>query len=182
MLRKTDIGVQIVGNFLTDSVGTYPVCQDLADRLKQTGWRVITTSRKLNRLARLKDMVATVYRKRKQYEVAQVDVYSGLAFFWAEAVCYGRLTQDIEKRNNVGVIFKRAEGVGSISRIEGLESLLAHYGEHMAHIDLVPIGQPRRDYRQVVEGDGWVVVRHPDLETTIEMTNRVATDLRMYAS
>lgn len=109
---------------------------------------------------------------------ADMDVFTG----WAEAVCYGRLTQDTEKRNNVGVIFKRAEGVGHISRVEGLESLLAHFGEHIVHIDLVPVGQPRRDYRQVVEGDGWVVVRHPDLETTIELTNRVATDLQIYAS
>ena len=109
---------------------------------------------------------------------ADMDVFLG----WAEAVCYGRLTQDTEKRYNVGVVFKRAEGIGRISRIDGLQSLFSHFGEHIAHIDLVQIGQPRRDYRRVVEGDGWVVVRHPDLETTIEMTDHVATDLQMFAS
>ena len=100
---------------------------------------------------------------------------------WAEAICQGRLSQDIEKRYNVGVIFKRAEGVGRIQRIEGLQSILAHHGEHIAHIDLVEVGQPRRDYRKVVEGDGWLVVRHPDLQTTIDLTDDVATNLRMYA-
>ena len=78
-------------------------------------------------------------------------------------------------------VIKRAEGVGRIQRVEGLQSLFAHYDEHIAHIDLVPVGQPRRDYRKVVEGDGWIVVRHPDLETTLEISDHVATDLRMYA-
>ena len=109
---------------------------------------------------------------------ADIDLFTG----WAEAVCHGRLSQDTEKRFNVGVIFKRAEGVGRIERVEGLQSLFAHHHEHIAHIDLVPVGQPRRDYRKVVEGDGWVVVRHPNLERTIEMADSVASDLRMYAS
>jgi hypothetical protein len=107
-----------------------------------------------------------------------MDLFKG----WAEAVCYGSLSQDTEKRFNVGVIFKRAEGVGTIERVEGLQSLFQRYHEHIAHIDLVRVGQPRRDYRKVVEGDGWVVVRHPNLETTLEMTDHVATDLRMFAS
>ena len=79
------------------------------------------------------------------------------------------------------MIFKRAEGVGRIDRVEGLQSLFAHHHEHIAHIDLVPVGQPRRDYRKVVEGDGWIVVRHPDLERTVDITDHVATDLRMFA-
>ena len=109
---------------------------------------------------------------------ADIDLFAG----WAEAVCYGRLSQSIEKRYNVGIIFKRAEGVGRIARIEGLDRVLSRYGEHIVHVDLVPIGQPRRDYRKVVEGDGWVVVRHPDLETTVEISDRVANDVRMFAS
>lgn len=109
---------------------------------------------------------------------ADCDLFTG----WAEVVCHGRLSQRIEKRWNVGVVFKRAQGEGRISRIEGLESLMARFGEHVVHVDLLPIGHPRRDYRQVVEGDGWVVVRHPDLQTTIDMADAVACDLRMYAA
>jgi len=108
---------------------------------------------------------------------ADIDVFRG----WASAVCHGHFGQAVEKRYNVAVVFKRAEGAGRIQRIEGLEGLLARYGGHFAHIDLVPVGEPRRDYRQVVEGDGWLVVRHPDLDTTIEIADRVAVDLRMIA-
>lgn len=100
---------------------------------------------------------------------------------WAEAVCHGKISQDTEKRFNVGVVFKRAEGQGVIQRIEGLPNLFAKYGDHIAHVDLNRVGQPRRDYRKVVEGDGWIVVRHPDLDRTIDMANHIATDLRMFA-
>jgi hypothetical protein len=108
---------------------------------------------------------------------ADADLFVG----WASAVCYGNLGQAADKRFNVGVVFKRAEGTGTIRRIEGLDRILSHFGEHVVHVDLVPVGSPRRDYRQVVEGDGWIVVRHPDLGTLIDMSNHVATDLRMYA-
>jgi len=37
-------------------------------------------------MARLADMVTTVWRRRADYDVAVVDVYSGAAFVWAEAV------------------------------------------------------------------------------------------------
>ena len=105
------------------------------------------------------------------------DLFTG----WAEAICQGRVSQDLSKRYNVGVVFKRAEGVGRIQRIEGLESIMARYGEHIVLCDLNRVGQPRRDFRQVVEGDGWIAARHPDLDTTIEITDRIATDLRMFA-
>lgn len=107
-----------------------------------------------------------------------VDLFVG----WAEAVCYGSLSQDTSKKHNASIIFKRAEGGGkTITRIEGLESLLSSFGEHAAAIELPRIGEPRKDWRKIVSGDGWIVVRHPDLETTLEMSNRFATDLRLFA-
>ena len=105
----------------------------------------------------------------------------GIGSLASDMVPPATLGQTIDKRWNVGVVFKRAEGAGTIRRIEGLDGLLARYGEHIVHVDLVPVGSPRRDYRQVVEGDGWIVVRHPDLETVVDMSNHVATDLRMVA-
>ncbi len=81
-------GILIVGNFLSHSEGTRSVCEDLAVRLAAHGrFRVLTASDKPGRLARLFDMLATVWRRRRDYEVAQVDVYSGPAFILAECVC-----------------------------------------------------------------------------------------------
>lgn len=64
------------------------MCEDLSERLAAHGWAVLTASSKPGRVPRLLDMVATVWRKRDEYAVAQVDVYSGPAFLWAEAACW----------------------------------------------------------------------------------------------
>ncbi len=109
---------------------------------------------------------------------ANADMFSG----WAEAVCYGRLSQHIERPYNSCLIFLRAHGDGTIQRVEGLEHMMSHHGESIVHIDLVPVGSPKQDWRKVVTGDGWIVVRHPDLKTTIEMSDEIATHVRMFAA
>ena len=48
---------------------------------------------------------------------------------WAEAVVHGRLSSPLERRFNSGCVFKRARGVGRITHVEGLDRLLAEYGE-----------------------------------------------------
>jgi len=101
---------------------------------------------------------------------------------WAEAVVHGRLSRQLERRFNAGCVFKRAHGVGRISHIEGLEELLAKYGEHVMAVDLLPIGAPRRDWRATLISDGIIVVRHPELQQVIDMTERFASDLQLYAS
>jgi biotin carboxylase len=106
-----------------------------------------------------------------------IDLFKG----WAEAAVRGRFTQPVERRHNAVVIFKRAQGHGHIRRIAGLERLLSHYGEHVACIDLLPIGSPRRNWRQTLISDGYVVVRHPDLETALDIADAVGTDLQLYA-
>ncbi|MGQ9525961.1 MAG: glycosyltransferase family 4 protein [Armatimonadota bacterium] len=78
----------LIGNHLSGAGLTRNVCEELADRLEARGWHVIRTSTKRNRLARLADIVATVIRKRAEYAAAQVDVFSGPAFLWAEAACF----------------------------------------------------------------------------------------------
>ena len=79
--------VLIVGNFLSSSGWTVTVCEELAERLGGAGWEILTTSDKPARVRRLADMVATVVSRRRGYDLATVDVFSGLAFSWAETVC-----------------------------------------------------------------------------------------------
>ena len=51
-----------------------------------------------------------------------------------------------------------------------------------AVVDLLPVGTPRRDWRSTVTGDGMIVVRHPELQQVIEMTEAFAGDFQMFAS
>lgn len=78
--------VLIAGAFLSESTGIRFVCEDLAAGLGARGWSVTTTSGIKARSLRLADMLATVWFRRHRYAVAQIDVYSGAAFMWAEAV------------------------------------------------------------------------------------------------
>lgn len=80
--------VLLIGNFLSESVGTRSVVEDLALRLEVANWRVIRTSSRPSRVARLIDMTTTVWRARRNYKVAHVDVFSGPAFVWAEVASW----------------------------------------------------------------------------------------------
>jgi len=100
---------------------------------------------------------------------------------WAQAITLGRIAHPVQRRYNAGGIFKRAQGSGRITRYEGLDKLLAAYGEHVVSVDLLPIGAPRRDWRAVILSDGMVIVRHPELSKTLEMTERFAAELNLHA-
>lgn len=108
---------------------------------------------------------------------SDIDLFTG----YAEAEVLGKFTQPVERKYNAVNVFKRAEGKGRIQRIEGLDRIKQLFGPYIAHIDLLPIGAPRRDWVQTLVSDGYVVLRHPDLPTLMKMADVVATDLRLYA-
>jgi len=108
---------------------------------------------------------------------SDIDLFSG----WAEAVLHGRFSHKLERKYNSAIIFKRAQGTGNIRRIEGLERLQARFGPHIAAVELLPIGAPRRNWILTLVSDGFLVVRHPDLQTTLDMADAVGTDLHLYA-
>jgi biotin carboxylase len=101
---------------------------------------------------------------------------------WAEAVTHGRISQPVVRRYNAASIFKRAAGAGRITHYEGLDALMAEYGEHVVALELLPPGAPRRDWRATLIADGMVIVRHPELPQAMEMARRFAADLRLYAA
>jgi hypothetical protein len=100
---------------------------------------------------------------------------------WAEATVNGRITQRWERKYNAGNIFKRARGEGRIQRIEGLDRVLREFGEHIVDVDLLPVGAPRRNWKQTLVSDGTIVARHPHLGTLIEILDRIGTDVQMVA-
>ncbi len=106
-----------------------------------------------------------------------IDVFRG----WAEAVVHGRWSQPLERKYNSAVIFKRAQGQGRIQRIEGLDSLLEHYGDWIVNVNLLPLGAPRRNWKATLISDGYVILRHPSLGACLEMADRVGTHLRLMA-
>ena len=100
---------------------------------------------------------------------------------WAEAVTQGGISQPIERRYNAASIFKRAKGDGRITHYEGLDALLGEYQEHVAAVELLPVGAPRRDWRATTISDGLVIIRHRELAAATEIAERFAADLHLYA-
>lgn len=80
------LGLLYVSNFLPGQNPSYS--EALAGRLEHRGWRVTRTSNRAARGARLADMLGTAWTRRRHYDVGVVDVFSGPAFAWAEAVCF----------------------------------------------------------------------------------------------
>ena len=105
------------------------------------------------------------------------DIYTG----WAQAVTRGEFNQTAHRRYNAAAIFKRARGQGHICAIHGLGGLRHRYGEHIVVEDLLPIGAPRRNWRQTLLSDGYLIVRHPELAPTLEIADAVGTDLQIDA-
>lgn len=80
--------VLIVANFLSANGLNRGYAEELADRLDARGHHVVRTSSHVGRGRRLLDMLATTWRRRRDYEVALIDVFSGPSFVWAEAVAF----------------------------------------------------------------------------------------------
>jgi hypothetical protein len=58
---------------------------------------------------------------------------------------------------------------------------MAELAEHVVVVDLLPLGAPRRNWKQTLVSDGMIIVRHPDLDRTLEIADRFGTELQMYA-
>lgn len=100
---------------------------------------------------------------------------------WADAVTRGT-TEPLTKKYNALTLFKRAQGIGRITRIEGLEQLVRDYREHLCVVDLLPVGARRRDWRATLLSDGMIIARHPDLDALTAMADRIGRELQIYAS
>ena len=100
---------------------------------------------------------------------------------WANAITLGRINAGIKPKYNVANIYKRARGLGRIVAIEGVEKLQSEFGQHVVWNTLQPVGSRRRDWRKTLVSDGFIMLRHPDLEATMEMADRVGSELHLIA-
>lgn len=108
---------------------------------------------------------------------SDVDLFTG----WAEAEVHGTFSVPIERRYNCACITKRAQGQGRIRAIEGLDRVRDRCGDAIVAVDLIPVGEPRRDWKATLLSDGHVTLRHPDWQETMAMADFVGEHLRLYA-
>ena len=76
-----------------------------------------------------------------------------------------RTWQFPERRYAAGTIFLRAKGGGDTVRsVEGIDAMRQRLGEALVDMKLPQPGQPRSQH---YEGDGWVLVNHPETKGVI---------------
>ncbi|MBP1641612.1 MAG: hypothetical protein H6Q03_281 [Acidobacteria bacterium] len=105
------------------------------------------------------------------------DTYVG----WAEAAVRGHVDRIFERKWNVAVTFKRAQGEGRIKRIAGLDRLRAELGPLLVEESLTPVGHPRRNWKTTLVGDGYLIVRHPELKPLLDIADRIAREVQLFA-
>jgi biotin carboxylase len=100
---------------------------------------------------------------------------------WARVAVDGRFGESLARPWNAAIVFKRARGEGHIRGVEGLEPFVARYRPWLARVDLLPVGAPRRNWKQTFLADGNLVIRHPDPDACLAMAQEAAASIQMYA-
>jgi biotin carboxylase len=115
--------------------------------------------------------------------VDQMNFTSDIDLFreWARASCWGAFEAKTPRKYNVACIFKRARGQGRIQKIEGLDAFMERYGLGVVRNALLPVGTRRRDWKQTLLSDGYVILRNPDWDMTLEMARAFASGVQLYA-
>jgi hypothetical protein len=80
---------------------------------------------------------------------------------WARAVIDNDFDGPFERKYSVGCAFLRGVGRGRVLKVEGVDRAQELVGRHVVEARLPQPGTPRSDS---YEGDGHVIVRHPDVE------------------
>ncbi len=80
---------------------------------------------------------------------------------WARAVVDDAFDGPYERRYAVGCAFLRGPGRGRVLRVFGAERVNELVGKHLVEARLPTPGAPKSDS---YEGDGYVILRHPDTE------------------
>jgi biotin carboxylase len=106
-----------------------------------------------------------------------IDIYRE----WARAVCWHSFEAEPQRKYHVCAVFKRAQGQGRITHIEGLDRVRQRCGPGLVVTDLLPIGHPRRNWKATLLGDGYVMMRSVDYRDVFEMRDVAVNQLRMYA-
>ena len=106
-----------------------------------------------------------------------IDIYRE----WARAVCWHSFEAVPLRKYHVCSVFKRAQGQGRITRIDGLDRVRQRCGPGLVVTDLLPIGHPRRNWKATLLGDGYVMMRSVDYRDVCEMRDVAVNELRMYA-
>jgi hypothetical protein len=62
----------------------------------------------------------------------------------------------------------------------GVPEFMRAYNEHVVEQRLLPVGAQRRNWKQTLVSDGYILLRHPYWATACELANIAATEVNLY--
>ena len=95
---------------------------------------------------------------------------------WAKLMVHG--TWDFpERRFGAGTVFLRAKGGGErVRAVHGVESMRQKLGQSLVEVKMPEPGQPRSSH---YEGDGFVLVHHPETKGVVQALRTVLDTVRI---
>ena len=94
---------------------------------------------------------------------------------WSELMIHERFEIPARKFA-VGAAYLRGMGQGSVARVHGLQEIAHSFGEHVVEAKIPQLGQsPSGGY----EGDGYVVVRHPETQAVEKMLRQIINSVQV---
>ncbi|MBC7840916.1 MAG: ATP-grasp domain-containing protein [Gemmatimonadaceae bacterium] len=88
---------------------------------------------------------------------------------WANLMVYGEFTPP-ERKYAVGAAFLRGQGSGVVRHVRGIDRVHEELGTLVCDVKLPEIGQPPA---ATYEGDGFIILRHPDTAVVERAIRRV---------
>jgi predicted ATP-grasp superfamily ATP-dependent carboligase len=95
---------------------------------------------------------------------------------WARAVTDNAFDGPYERKYAVGCAYLRGMGHGRVQRVVGVKEADAKVGSIAVKTRLPRIGQPKSDH---YEGEGYVIVRHPDTEVVKAAVKTIVETIRI---
>ncbi|MFU8803772.1 MAG: hypothetical protein ACNA8W_08195, partial [Bradymonadaceae bacterium] len=95
---------------------------------------------------------------------------------WARAVVDDAYDGPYERKYSVAVAFLRGPGQGRISRVTGVANANDQVGSLVVEARLPRIGAPKADS---YEGDGYVILRHPNVDVVTKAVKAVIDNIRV---
>ncbi|MEX1025410.1 MAG: hypothetical protein WD226_10065 [Planctomycetota bacterium] len=95
---------------------------------------------------------------------------------WAEIGVFERFDPP-ERRFATGAAYLRGQGIGHVTSVAGVEAVQRELGDLIVEAQLPRQGQPKASS---YEGEGYVILRHPDTNVVREGLERVVALLRVH--
>jgi hypothetical protein len=101
-----------------------------------------------------------------------IDLYRG----WAEASVFERF-EPPERLYATGAAYLRGQGAGQVVGVEGIEEIQHELGDLVVEAKLPSVGHPKASS---YEGEGYVIIRHPETAIVAEGLKRIVATLRIH--